>query len=85
LLDEQEISLLALSPENIRPVACKSSWDGKALVLRLHETSGRKTQAELRLMRPGRVIRLVFRPFEIKTLRIEPSGAWRTVDLITEI
>jgi alpha-mannosidase len=84
LTDEQTISLLSLSPENIRLTACKPSWDGKALVLRLHETAGRATSAELTTFQPLRVINLVFKPFEIKTLRIERSGSWREVDLISE-
>jgi alpha-mannosidase len=84
LSDERATSLLTLSPQHIRLTACKRSWDGKALVLRLHETSGRDTSARLVLNQPFRVISLNFRPFEIKTLRIEPSGACREVDLISE-
>jgi hypothetical protein len=30
------------------------------------------------------MINLEFKPFEIKTLRIEPSGAWREAGLISE-
>jgi alpha-mannosidase len=84
LTDERTASLLALSPENIRLTACKPSWDGKALVLRLQETSRRTTPAELTFFQPLRVIKLEFKPFEIKTLRIDRSGAWREVDLISE-
>ena len=85
LSEEQEISLLTLSPQNIRLTACKPSWDGQALVLRLHETSGRATSAELTIFQPLRVINLGFQPFEIKTLRLERSGAWREADLISEV
>jgi alpha-mannosidase len=80
----ESISLLALNPENIRLTAGKPSWDGKALILRLHETSGRTTSAELAIFQPLRVLRVVFKPFEIKTLRVERSGAWREADLIAE-
>jgi alpha-mannosidase len=73
-----------LSPLNIRLTACKPSWDGRSLVLRLHETSGQTTSAELTLFRPLRVINLVLKPFETKALRIERSGAWREADLISE-
>jgi len=82
--EEEGFSLLALNPENIRLTACKLSWDGRALVLRLHETSGQETSARLVLNQPLRVINLEFTPFEIKTLRIEPSGAWRAANLISE-
>jgi alpha-mannosidase len=80
----ESISLLALNPENIRLTACKPSWDGKALVLRLHETSGRAASAEITIFQPLRVLRVTFKPFEIKTLRVERSGAWREADLISE-
>ena len=82
--DEHVGSFLALSPANIRLTACKRSWDGKALILRLHETSGRNTSAGLVLNQPLKVINLDLKPFEIKTLRLERSGAWREADLISE-
>jgi alpha-mannosidase len=84
LSEEREASLLTLSPQNIRLSACKPSRDGKALVLRLHETAGRQTSAELKFFQPLRIINLGFQPFEIKTLRLERSGAWREADLISE-
>jgi len=77
-------SLLSLEPANIRLTACKRSWDGKALILRLHETSGHETPARLVLQQPLRVIIFGFKPFEIKTLRVERSGSWREADLISE-
>ncbi len=79
-----ELSLFSLDPANIRLTAGKRSWDAKALVLRLHETAGLPTCAQLILRRPLRVIRLDFRAFEIKTLRVERTGAWREVGLISE-
>lgn len=84
IADERIASLLELAPENIRLTACKPSWDGKALVIRLHETSGRTSPAELTIFQPLRVINLTFRPFELKTVRLERSGAWREADLISE-
>jgi len=76
--------LLNLEPANIRLTACKPSWDGKALILRLHETSGHETPARLVLHQPLRVINFEFKPFEIKTLRVERSGSWREAGLISE-
>ena len=84
LAAEQEISLLSLSPPNIRLTACKRSWDREALILRLHETSGWATPAELTILQPLKIINLMFKPFEIKTLRLERSGAWQEVDFISE-
>jgi alpha-mannosidase len=76
--------LLFLEPANIRMIACKPSWDGKALIVRLHESGGQKTAASLKFSSPSTVINLSFKPFEIKTVRLEKTDAWREVDLIEE-
>jgi len=39
--------LLSLKPSSVRLLACKRSWDGKALIVRLQEAVGKKTKAEL--------------------------------------
>jgi alpha-mannosidase len=68
----------------------KQSWDKKALIVRLHETSGMRTNASLRVPKyrksgaPEISLKLAFGPFEIKTIRIEKSGRWREVRLIEE-
>jgi len=69
-------------PQSVTVLACKPSWDGQALVLRLQETSG----APAELCGPGNrgASTYSFRPFEIKTLRLERSGSLREVDLINE-
>jgi alpha-mannosidase len=82
-------SLLSLSPGSVRLLAFKRSWDGRALIVRLHEAIGKKTPAELAVGHdPGHGpevrIPLSFAPFEIKTLRIEKDGSWRAVRLIEE-
>ncbi len=88
--DAVPASMIAIAPPNIRLLACKRSDDGKALVIRLQESAGRKTKARLSVAPPdGKrsdpiVIESAFSPFEIKTLRVERSGRWRSVDLIEE-
>ncbi len=83
-------NLLSLHPANIRMTACIQSWDKKALIVRLHETSGMRTSASLRVPKyresgvPKISVKLAFRPFEIKTIRFEKSGRWREVRLIEE-
>jgi alpha-mannosidase len=86
-------SLLSLKPPSIRLLACKRSWDGGALVVRLQEAVGKKTRAEVLVSLPpdkerGHVpavhVPLVFKAFEIKTLRVEKDGSWRPVRLIEE-
>jgi alpha-mannosidase len=83
-------NLLALRLINIRMTACKQSWDKKALIVRLQEAAGLKTMALLKVAKYGRsgwpeiFIKLGFRPFEIKTVRIEKSSQWREVPVIEE-
>ncbi|MCX6576690.1 MAG: hypothetical protein NTV82_09890 [Candidatus Aminicenantes bacterium] len=83
-------NLLSLHPANIRMTSCKQSWDKKALIVRLHETSGMRTNVSLKIARyrksgaPKISVKLAFRPYEIKTVRLEKSGRWREVRLIEE-
>ncbi len=82
-------TMLTLKPAHVRLLACKLSWDGEALIVRLQEAVGRKTKAELKVAPPaaatgGIRIPLAFVPFEIKTLRIEKDGTWREAALIEE-
>ncbi|MGA2533308.1 MAG: glycoside hydrolase family 38 C-terminal domain-containing protein [Candidatus Aminicenantales bacterium] len=51
--DGNSTELLSLAPANIRLLACKPSWDGEALVLRLQETAGRRSRACLSIAAPG--------------------------------
>jgi alpha-mannosidase len=115
--------LLDMRPASIRLLACKRSWDGEALIVRLQEAVGRKTKARLDVTAcaaktekeeqeerghvpegyvpqvrvptaaPVRtpvptplhlLIGLDFKPFEIKTLRVERDGTWRPVRMIEE-
>ena len=83
-------SLIRISAPNIRLLSCRRSTDGKALVLRLQESSGRRTTARFLVARPQREdapmaeFESAFAPFEIKTFRLEGSGRHRLVDLIEE-
>jgi alpha-mannosidase len=123
-------ALLSLGPANIRLLACKRSWNRKALVVRLQEAIGKKTRAQLKIALPdlgksgdqanpeliagasggrsgareakggekrghvpseerrGHVpevhVPLSFRPFEIKTVRVERDGRSSEVRMIEE-
>jgi alpha-mannosidase len=59
----------------------KRSEDEKALILRLHETAGMPSRARLRLRGVKSDISLSFKPFELKTIRVERSGKYREVAL----
>jgi len=89
--------LLDVRPASIRLLACKRSWDGEALIVRLQEAVGRKTKARLGVAAcaattekeerghvPSVHVPLSFQPFEIKTLRVEKVGTWRAVRMIEE-
>ena len=41
--------LLDVRPASIRLLACKRSWDGEALIVRLQEAVGRRTVGEMRI------------------------------------
>ena len=84
-LEEKESrEVISLEPENVRLIACKRSWDSKALIIRLQESSGMATQAALNIRDVKKTIKLSFKPLEIKTLRIERSGTWSEAKLIEE-
>ena len=86
-------TLIALKPASLRLLACKPSWDRSALIVRIQEAVGKTTKGELTLPRPDGQQRghassvhvpLSFRPFEIKTLRLERDGRWRAVRMVDE-
>ena len=76
--------LLALTPATIRLLACKQSWDGAALIVRIQETTGERVSGVLAMKTPQAEIGFTCKPFEIKTWRIEKDGACREVALIEE-
>jgi alpha-mannosidase len=74
-------ALLAVEPPHVLAVAMKGAEDGEAAILRLYESQGSGGRATVSL--PGdRVIETRIGPFELKTLRIEPDGRVREVDLL---
>jgi len=63
-------SLLEVTPSTVALTALKKSDRGEDLILRLNETLGQQTAASVRLAGRAAPVRLDFRPFEIKTLRV---------------
>lgn len=76
-------SVIDIAPANIRLLALKRSWDGRALVVRLQETLGKRTSGRIGVPGAGE-IRAEFRPFEIVTLRIDRTEGVREVGPIEE-
>jgi alpha-mannosidase len=77
-------SLMTIEQGTVRLLACKQSWDGEAVIMRLQEIEGRTSRAVIRMHEPSGVMELPFRPLEIKTVRCEKRGEWREVALIEE-
>ncbi len=74
---------IALVGSAIILAAMKKSEDGNDLILRLFEPTGTSREADLALPFASSRTRLVFAPFEIKTIRFHPkSGRFREVDLL---
>ncbi|MCX6134231.1 MAG: hypothetical protein NTU47_10510 [Ignavibacteriales bacterium] len=73
-----------LQPRHVRLLASKQSEDGKALILRMQETVGLASKARLSIGTKKPIPPLLFKPFEIKTIRFEKSGKCREVGLISE-
>ncbi|TSA20069.1 alpha-mannosidase [bacterium] len=80
----QSSEFMTLQPRTIRLLATKRSEDSKSLILRLQETTGVRTKAKVATVRLKSGFVLSFKPFEIKTIRLEKSGSWREVALIGE-
>lgn len=83
-LEARPLELLATEPANIRLLACKRSDDGSSLIVRLQEAAGIRTAGRLTMRSAQMEHRIDFEPFEIKTMRIEPSGSCEEVHLIRE-
>jgi alpha-mannosidase len=68
---------------SIQLMAAKPAEEGRGLVLRLFEPTGRRTRARVALPFAGMSRRLDFGPFEIKTLRADlKRRAWTETDLL---
>lgn len=72
----QSLPAFALDQTSIRLGAAKRAEEGDAVILRLHETDGKP--ADVCLLFDGRRFALAFRPYEIKTIRIDGEGLTET-------
>jgi alpha-mannosidase len=77
-------NLLHVSTRSVRLLACKQSWDATGLILRIQEVMGNGGGADIQLTRPEISIRLNFKPFEIKTVKVERVGGWKEVEMVEE-
>jgi len=78
-------SFLAVRPGNVILTAVKQAENGEGLILRAYESAGQSTAAQIDLRSLGKGWSGTFRPYEIKTLRLDPrSGAFREVNALEE-
>jgi alpha-mannosidase len=80
----KEIGIPTLLRSGVRMTACKRSFEGDALILRLHEISGERAKVRITLKPNLQHADILLKSFEIKTLRFEKDGAWCEVDPISE-
>ncbi|MEO1236033.1 MAG: glycoside hydrolase family 38 C-terminal domain-containing protein, partial [Planctomycetota bacterium] len=71
-------SAVRLDGTGVQLVACKAAEDGKGYVVRLHETTGERRRARLRVSPLGIDERLTLTAFEAKTLRLARGGVVET-------
>ena len=74
--------LLSIDKKNIRLLSFVKAFNKNELNIRLHESSGKETNAILKISHPAIDIDLKFKPFEIKTIQIDKTGKWKEIDLI---
>ncbi|NSW53209.1 MAG: alpha-mannosidase [Anaerolineae bacterium] len=72
------------TPRNVDLVALKGAEDGSGWVVRLVETNGIPCQFDLELPLVGSSIPVRIGAYEIQTIRIEPDGSSRVVNLLEE-
>jgi alpha-mannosidase len=77
-------SLLEVSPPSIRLLACQQSPDGAAIIVRLQETAGKSVPANLQFEGMTAPTTLTFKPYELKTMRLERNGACIELNRLTE-
>jgi alpha-mannosidase len=81
----QSASFLAVNAPNIVVSAIKKSESGDDLIVRCYETNGQPTRASLNLLYSKRHWTGQFRPYEIKTIRIDShTGSIREVNALEE-
>ena len=76
--------LLQVSPASVRLLACKRATDAQAVIVRLQEMAAQTVQATVRFAGMNKPQALTFRPYEVKTLRLEHNGDCRVVNLVAE-
>lgn len=65
---------ISVNKENIVVTSIKSAEDGNGFIMRIIETNGQFTEAEIDLKAKAKKFSLSFKPQEIKTVRIDSDG-----------
>ncbi|MEM7626069.1 MAG: glycoside hydrolase family 38 C-terminal domain-containing protein [Planctomycetota bacterium] len=80
--DAIQETAIRLDGVGVQLVACKAAEDGQGFVVRMHETTGRKRTARLRVPPLGLDEKLTLTPFEAKTIRLTPDGRATETDML---
>lgn len=84
---EKALSFLQIEPATVVLSALKKADHDEALIVRLHETAGVNTTAQIQI-EEGAAQRYAFLPYEIKTLKIKRGAAgliWQVCNLLEEV
>ncbi len=79
---EPSFSGISGLPDNVLCETVKQAEDGNGTVLRLYETDGRQTKAQMHVL--GHTVQLEFGPCEIKTLRLTQEGIYFQTDILED-
>ncbi len=77
-----QTALCTAEPANIVITVVKQAEDSNDLVLRLYETTGQATQAQLVLPAEQHCWDFILQPFEIKTFKVSSTGELKEADLL---
>ncbi len=67
-------TLFEIRPETVIISALKKAEDRNGYIVRIHESAGMRTVAELSVLEGRQIKRISMRPYEIKTLRMTPTS-----------
>ncbi len=73
-------SFMSVSADNVQMTALKKAYRGEDIILRMFETRGEKTEAEIKLF--DAAFTAVFTPYEIKTFAVKADGTVVEADLL---
>jgi alpha-mannosidase len=81
---QQRASHLQVSADNIIVTAFKRAEEGDGTILRAYETEGRATEVSIDCALLQTTLPLVFKPFEVKTIKVTDNGETEETDFLEQ-